>query len=209
MSKPFEKFFLFVADFAAINLAFLAWAWLRENLGYFSEAELRQLLINSILIFAFWFLLFVFFGLYRSWYAQSRIDELVSIGKTVSLGVFLIFIVTIEPQHDVSDPLPASRALIFSYWLLMVIAAGAGRLALRTFQRSLLEAGIGVRKALIVGCGGKGRELYDQIRKFPALGYEIVGFIDDRGLPLQEAYKACPVLGPLAEVHEIARRVIV
>jgi lipopolysaccharide/colanic/teichoic acid biosynthesis glycosyltransferase len=157
------------------------------------------------LVFAFWFLLFAFYGLYRSWYAHSRVDELVSIGKTVSLGVFLIFVVTIEPRQDASNPLSTSRILIFSYWLLMIVAVGAGRVALRTFQRTLLEAGIGMRKALIVGCGGKARELYDQIRKFPALGYDIAGFIDDCGPPLQEAYKACPFLGALAEIHEIAR----
>ncbi len=117
--------------------------------------------------------------------------------------MFLIFLVTIDLQQDLQQPLKLSRAMIFSYWLLMIINVSAGRLALRTFQRTLLESGIGMRNTLIVGCGEIAREIFDEIRKFPALGYHIAGFI---GAHEFKSYKGTAWLGELREIAEVIKR---
>lgn len=206
MSKPLEKALLFLSDGLATHLAFGAWAALRQRHGFYAEPELQQFLLNATVIFLFWLALFVFFGLYRSWYAQSRVDEFLGVAKVVSLGVLLIFLATFEPQQDFSNPLSSSRAMILSYWLLMIVAVSGGRLLLRTFQRTLLEAGIGVRRTVIAGWGRRARELFDHLRKSPALGYEVLGFIDLQPPQAPEVYRACPVLGSLPDLPALLQQ---
>lgn len=194
---------LFVTDFVAINLAFLSWAWVRRALGHFAEPDPLQLLLNSLIVFFFWISGFIFWGLYRSWHAHSRVDEVASILKVISIGVLIIFLITFDLSADVENPIPASRAIIVTYWLLMMAYVSTGRMLLRTFQRSLLEAGIGERKALIVGWGEKAHTLYDEIRKCPAMGYRLIGFIDTHNPAAKESYRGCPVAGSLREMAQI------
>ncbi|MEK7729365.1 MAG: sugar transferase [candidate division KSB1 bacterium] len=203
MSKPAEKTLLFISDFLTINATLWLWANLRARVGYFSEPIPEQFLVDSLALFLFWLLLFIFYGRYRSWHVHSRVDEVINIGKTVSLGVFLIFLLTFDLQQDLQQPLKLSRLMLLSYWLLMIIFVSAGRLALRTFQRTLLEAGLGVRNVLIVGWGNKAREIFDEVRKFPALGYHIAGFIAAEKF---ESYKGVSRLGEMHELAEIIAR---
>ncbi len=203
MSKPVEKTLLFLSDFLTINATFWLWAKLRARVGYFSEPMPEQLLVDSLALFLLWLLLFIFYGLYRSWHAHSRVDEFINISKTVSIGVLLIFLVTLDLQQDLQQPLKLSRAMILSYWLLMIIFVSLGRLALRTFQRTLLEAGLGARNVLIVGWGNKAREIFDELRKLPALGYNLVGFIAAEKF---HGYKGSPWLGEIHALAEVITR---
>ncbi|MEM2265165.1 MAG: sugar transferase, partial [Nitrososphaerota archaeon] len=81
--------------------------------------------------------MFWLFGLYQSWYAKSRLDEIITILKAITFGVaFLFFAIFID---DISTNSPAnSRLLILIYWVLMIFFVSSGRLAIRTFQRKLL-----------------------------------------------------------------------
>jgi lipopolysaccharide/colanic/teichoic acid biosynthesis glycosyltransferase len=203
MSKPVEKTLLFLSDFLTLNATFWLWARLRLRLGYFAEPLPEQFAIDALALFLFWLLLFFFYGLYRSWHAQSRVDEFINVAKTVSLGVFIIFLVTLDLQQDLQQPPKFSRALILSYWLLLIVFVSSGRLALRTFQRTLLEAGLGARNVLIVGGGGKAREIFDEIRKLPALGYNPVGFIAGQKF---HGYKGSPWLGEMRALAEVITR---
>ena len=203
MSKHIQHVLLFVTDFVSIQLAFYSWAWVRRSVGHFVEPDPQQFFINSCIIFAFWFMGFVFWGLYHSWHAQSRIDEVISILKVVTIGILFIFLLTFDLATDVEEPLPASRALVMSYWFLMFSSVSVGRMLLRTFQRTLLESGIGERKALIVGWGEKAHMLFDEVRHFPAQGYSLIGFIDPNDPPAKDSYRGCPVVGSLQDLAQV------
>lgn len=143
----------------------------------FVEKDFGFLLVISLLLYAFWLLLFLFTGLYQSWYTKSRFDELIAVFKSVSFGVFVIFLLTFEPEQDLSSGPTLGRMLILSYWGLMLLFVGAGRILLHTVQRKLLEAGIGQRNTLIIGWNDAARELAEKIKKYPALGYRVIGFV--------------------------------
>ncbi|MFQ5628501.1 MAG: sugar transferase, partial [bacterium] len=175
----------------------------RQASGHFAEPDPQQLFINSIVIFFYWFLGFIFWGLYRSWHAHSRVDEFISVLKVITIGVFLIFLITFDLSTDVENPLPASRAIMVTYWLLMIVYVNIGRMLLRTFQRTLLESGIGERKALIVGWGEKARTLFDEVINFPALGYRLIGFVDTHNPSVQENYRGCSVVGSLQDLDRV------
>jgi len=197
MYKTIEKILLILSDFLSGVLAFLCWAWLRKELGFFSESNFSVLIYLSIIISAYWFIMFLFFGLYNSWYAKSRVDEIILLFKTISFGVFLIFLITFDIEKDLSSPPQISRLFIINYWLLLLFFVTITRLIFRTFQRFLLSSGIGTRRTLIVGWNKKSWELLDDLVKYPALGYDVIGFIGPKNssLPNNSSYKNLPLLG--------------
>jgi exopolysaccharide biosynthesis polyprenyl glycosylphosphotransferase len=60
---------------------------------------------------------------------------------------------------------------------MMFGGVALGRLGLRFIQRKLLQAGIGARNTIIIGWSEKAFQLFEMILKYPALGYNIVGFV--------------------------------
>lgn len=202
MSKSTEKIVLLVVDFLAINLAWLTYYTLRVRSGWIAYSVEPDLWLPMFVVYGYWLLLFFFFGLYRSWYVQSRFDEFAAVFKTVTFGVLaLFFIIFID---DVSTGSPAqSRLLIAMYWGILFLSVGVGRILVRSFQRRLLEAGIGLRNSLIVGWNAQARELYDMVTRYPALGYHVVGFIKVDRRKGDGQYKGVRTLGSVEKLHEV------
>ena len=203
MPKSLEKILLLIIDLLTINLAFFGFLQLRTTAHLFVEKEFPFLLLISLILYLFWLLIFLFTGLYQSWYIKSRFDELVGLFKTVSLGIFIIFILTFEPEHDLAATPTLGRMLIISYWGLMILFVGIGRMSLHTIQRKLLEAGIGQWNTLIIGWNNKARDLADRVKKYPALGYKIVGFVSLDKKDKEGEYDNKPVFGHLKSLHRI------
>ncbi|HLX11817.1 MAG TPA: sugar transferase, partial [Bacteroidota bacterium] len=65
----------------------------------------------------------------------------------------------------------------------------------------LLEAGIGLHNTVIVGWTEKAKELYDSLCEYPALGYNVVGFLAAE--PTTESYKNIPVLGTYDKMQHV------
>ncbi len=203
MSKLTEKIITLLIDILAFTMAWLCYYLIRVESGWFSYYVKPEFFIPMIVINIYWLLLFWLFGLYQSWYAKSRLDEVITILKTVSFGVlFLFFVIFID---DISTNAPAnSRLLILIYWFLMSFFASTGRVGIRTLQRKLLEKGIGARNTLIVGFNEKGKEIFDLLKKYPALGYRVVGFIRTDKRRGGE-YKGAKVLGSVERINEIIK----
>jgi len=199
MPKILEKILLILSDFIMINLSFIVWFSMRRSMGYYAEINI----IVMLFIFLFWFFTFFFFGLYRSWYAQSRFDEFIAIFKTVSIGSFIGFLLTMDVSTDISEVPRLSRMMFIAYWLLMVFFISFGRIAIRTIQRKLLEAGIGRRRTLIVGWNEKAFKLFDMVRDHRALGYDVVGFVDIKKTHVDETYKDCAVKGSIRKLPRL------
>lgn len=204
MPRTIENVLLFTSDFIAIVGTYLLWWKVRGIVGVFTIESPSMVFVTSLLMFGYWFLVFMFFGLYRTWYAYSRTDEVFAVFKAVFWGVIFIFILTFEPE-DFSSP-QSSRLLIISYWLLMTFVVAAGRVFLRTVQRRMLEAGIGLRRTLIVGCNKKAHSLYEKVKSFPALGFQIIGFIDTAQVQTAQSYNNTPVVGTVSQLGQIVLR---
>ena len=68
------------------------------------------------------------------------------------------------------------------------------------------RAGIGLKRILIAGSGELGRLVADKILEHRELGYQIVGFVDDRAAGDHLGYRGLPLLGTIDEAAEIAAR---
>src|SRR3972149_3217179 len=201
MSKHKEKLILLLVDFLTINWAWALYYLIRIKSGwislYVAEPELWG---PMAVVYVYWLLLFFFFGLYRSWYAQSRFDEFATLFKTITFGTLVLFFIVFVDDTATSSPVH-SRLLIAIYWFVLLTVVGGGRMAMRSFQRRLLEAGIGLRNSLILGWNEKARELYDMVKRYPALGYRVVGFVRTDSSLGSDEYQGVPVLGNIDTIQ--------
>ncbi len=218
MSQLWVTLLLAVSDFLAINLGTTALLWMKHAGGTLSSVErawrelhpqappeapfsfaLEFYLHDAMpLICLGWLVLFVFNGLYRLGPTTSRFDEAVRVFRVVTIGVLLLFIITFDLRGGFSF----TRALVVSYWLVLIVLVAGGRIALRSLHLRLLAGGIGRSNAVIVGTDDRGHRLLQALDASPAQGYEVVGFVRAPGEPVVAEVGGLPVLG---EVEDLGR----
>jgi Undecaprenyl-phosphate glucose phosphotransferase len=152
-------------------------------------------------------------GLYRLRRGRSRIDDFFNVLVGSVFAVVLGVVGTLYFQaYYVPDELKDRGAyevsqLVWGIFLVSNIALGY---LSRKFVREALErrwaAGVGLRRVLIAGAGELGRMVADRILEHRELGYQIVGFVDDRAGGDHLGYRGLPLLGALAETADVAAR---
>ena len=90
-----------------------------------------------------------------------------------------------------------SRA-VWGIFLVYNIALGyLSRKLVREALERRWVAGVGLRRILIAGAGELGRMVADKVLEHRELGYQIVGFVDDRAGGDHLGYRGLPLLGRL------------
>jgi len=202
--KQFErKIILF--DFIAINLVWLCYYLLRVESQLIDYQIKPDLILPMSIMYLYWLSVFMFFGLYRAWYAKSRTDEFVTVLRAITIGcILLFFAVFFDDERNATYS--TNRSVIVMYWVLMVLYVGGGRVIVRSFRKRLLIQGVGHRETVIVGIGDKATELYDQVRKYPALGYRVLGFVSLNGDRKDQGTLPADILGSVEELQSIIHR---
>jgi Undecaprenyl-phosphate glucose phosphotransferase len=149
-------------------------------------------------------------GLYRLRRGRSRIDDFFNVLVGSIFAVVLGIVATLyfqayyasQAQREVGA-FEVSRAV---WGIFLVCNIALGYLS-RKFIREALERrwmqGIGVRKVLIAGAGDLGRVVADRILEHRELGYQIIGFVDDKAGGDHLGYRGLPLLGSLTEAADI------
>jgi Undecaprenyl-phosphate glucose phosphotransferase len=152
-------------------------------------------------------------GVYRLRRGRSRVDDFFAVLVGSILAVVFGVVSTLYIQaYWASDAARARGAYEVSQivWGLFLVLTVAFTYALREVVRELLErrwrAGIGLKRILIAGVGDLGRLVADRMLQHRELGYQVVGFIDDRAGGDHIGYRGLSLLGTLAEVAEVAHR---
>jgi exopolysaccharide biosynthesis polyprenyl glycosylphosphotransferase len=198
-----ERSLLVFIDLFTVNLAWLLYYWVRVRSGWVAYSMEPDFFLPMIAICVYWLIVFFFFGLYQSWYAKSRFDESTTIFKATIFGGLVLFFVIFVDDRGVESPLH-TRLLILIYSVLIVGLVGSGRFLQHTFQRRLLEAGVGVHNTLIVGWSAKAMELFDAVQLYPALGYRVVGFVPVNVLEKSpSSYKGVPILETIEKLPSV------
>ncbi len=145
-----------------------------------------------------WPVVFYFHRLYQLRRDRSTIDEALAIVMAASLATLLL-VGFLSFQRAWSF----NRALLILFLLLDVLFVSLGRLAIWRYLEKVWSAGVGVRRALVVGAGNAGRAIADKLLDHPALGLKPVGFADDDAGKRAEPYRGLEVLGTTAEVRAL------
>jgi exopolysaccharide biosynthesis polyprenyl glycosylphosphotransferase len=188
------RLLVLLVDIIVINVAFFGVFWFRFQSGIMNQAipvGTVFFIKAGIIITLLWLLLFLVAGLYKDWYAESRFDEVVLIIKTVTVGVFILFFITIDPTR----PINLNRVTLFIFWFSLVGLVSLGRMIIRSTQRYLLIQGVGQRPSLVVGFNETGKKMVKDIEEYPALGYRVVGFVDRDDKQIGQEHLGVPVLG--------------
>jgi Undecaprenyl-phosphate glucose phosphotransferase len=153
---------------------------------------------------------FHFQGLYRLRRGRSRIDDFFNVLVGSIFAVVLGIVATLFYQaYYATNEQRAIGAFEVSrivWGMFLVINIAFGYMS-RKFIREALErrwlAGIGLRRILIAGAGDLGRVVADRILEHRELGYQIVGFVDDKAGGDHLGYRGLPLLGSLADAADV------
>jgi exopolysaccharide biosynthesis polyprenyl glycosylphosphotransferase len=214
-----EKLLTFTFDIVAINVAFGTAFWLRYKSNFFPESfnpniDISLYFVPALILAGAWALLFFMTGLYRDWFKESRLDEFFVVSRTVCVGIFLLFLITGAPQlmdfaktGDISVFFTRTKlATLFTYAVCMLFFANVNRFTMHTVLSWLFVKGIGVSRVLIVGAHKPGEDLLRELRRFPTLGYEVIGFIDDDGRKKGTLCGGVPVFGTYSEIPAVIKK---
>ncbi len=197
-----EKITLLIVDFLTINSAWMAYFFFRVNTGWFDLIIMPDFILPMLVVYFYWLSNFIFVGMYRTWFALSRLDEILSLLKCTFIGIFILFFVIYldDYTHGVTSE---TRILIFIYWGFLVVFVASGRLILRSVQRSLLIKGFGRKNAVIIGEGEKAFEIAREVENHRGLGLDIVGYITESNSAEQDSGKPYTHLGSVHNLAEI------
>lgn len=152
-------------------------------------------------------------GLYRLRRGRSRVDDFFAVfvgsilavvfGIVATLYVQTYFATTAARQRGAFEVSQAAWAI---FLLLNVGLTYASRELVREMLERRWRAGIGLKRILIAGAGELGRLVADKIIEHRELGYQIVGFVDDKGSGDHLGYRGLPLLGTIEDAAEISTR---
>ena len=157
-------------------------------------------------------LVFHFRGVYRLRRGRSRIDDFFAVLVGSIVVVVLGVLATLYFQAYWASPEERARGayqvsqIVWGLFLgLNVTFTYASREALRELLEHRWRAGVGLKRILIAGAGDLGRMLADRMLQHRELGYQVVGFIDDRAGGDHLGYRGLPLLGKIGDAAEVAQ----
>ena len=202
MNTKTQKILVLLTDLLFICLAWSSYYFIRVKTGWFEIQIQPELYWPMIAMYLYWLIVFTFFGMYRTWFASSRFDEISTLFKATFVGIFILFfLILISDFLDGSES--SNRILIFIYWFFLFLFLATSRLLLRSFQRGLLIKGIGRRGTVIVGFNEKAFEVHDQILEHPALGLDVVGYVAVNKENIGKNYKNIKVDGTFDQLLDV------
>jgi len=152
-------------------------------------------------------------GLYRLRRGRSRVDDFFGVFVGSILAVVFGIVATLYTQTYFAAPRSKDTGAFEvsqAVWAIFLVINVALTYSSRELVREILErrwrAGIGLKRVLIAGSGELGRLVADKILEHRELGYQIIGFVDDKATGDHLGYRGLPLLGPVEEVSEIAAR---
>ena len=205
MKSLLNRVFLPIVDQIMLILSFLFFYWLSFYSGLSPDKEYTPLTaywLPCLIINVFWLLLFALFGLYGKWKNTSRFDELISVYKTITVGGVIFLIFSFWVSHQVST----SKLPVLGYWASLVVLVGVGRVTVRSIQRYLLLKSIGLRPSIIVGSSKLTAEMLQNIKRAPALGYDIKGVIPTDSDSNKKTIEGIKMLGSVTNLHIIIEK---
>jgi len=196
-------------DVAATLIAFLLAWYLRFELQVVAVTKGVPALSSYLLSFlpvvlAAWPIVFYFHGLYQSRRDRSRIDEALTILLAVVVGTVLLSALQAWFRPTVGgDELRFSRGFMAVFLPLNVALVVAARVLIRGVLERRRLRGLNLQRILIVGAGKLGQEINHKILAHRALGFEVVGFLDDDPAKRGTDFLGTPVLGTLDDIERV------
>lgn len=191
-----------LTDFAFIQISFLLSWWLKFESGWIPYE--RPLPAE---IYAFWSIAYgviaAIVGVLLSLYIPKRkkrfADEVMKLMQVHVASLFvLLSLMFFVRQVDIS------RMYLAIYMVINVLSILLYRYFLKSSLKQLRKKGYNKQFVLIIGAGSLGRKFHDNLRQYPELGYETIGFLDDHAAwSDEEKLRYKPILGRVDQLEQI------
>lgn len=197
-----NKYYWILLDTILVNLSFLLSLFVRFGAGY---TEYFHLYSQNFIIITITYLFFaLIFRLYDNIWRYISIKEIITIGLTMVLTVFSIFVcIQLFKKHT----LPRTVLFLFSYFMLTFLIGD--KLLWRyyySYKTKMKYSKENAKKrVLIVGAGDAGEVISREIIKRSDLGY-LVGFVDDDKEKVGKAVHGKRVLGTVGEIEKMIQK---
>lgn len=159
--------------------------------------------------------IFFAFGLYKGMWRYTDIRDSWCLFKAVVLAQILG--ITVLSMWMRFEGFPRSVFIIDA--LLTFVLTGGVRVAIRTFFLSMGHFSVStllnpetyrkrrksLHRVLIVGAGAAGEKVLREIIENPDVGYEVVGFLDDKRDKRNRSLHGVPVIGPVRSLPATAK----
>jgi FlaA1/EpsC-like NDP-sugar epimerase len=147
-------------------------------------------------------------GLYRRLWRHAGVAELerILLATTISALSIAVLGAVVLPTLGIT-PLRVPLSVLFIDACLTAALVSLPRLLVRLLNRRVQRRRLeDARRVLIVGAGAAGEMIVKELMSHPQLGLNPVAFVDDDRT--KHGHRMCdlPVLGPLARIPELARR---
>jgi Undecaprenyl-phosphate glucose phosphotransferase len=161
-------------------------------------------------VLVIWSSVFILSGLYQTRRAQRLPLVVFAVARAVMLSLVISFGALFFYRE-----FSFSRLHVLIFGVLASVYLVALRLAIYMVLRRARQHGQNTRRVLIVGAGKAGQRLSRAFRHYPWMGFEVVGFLDDRGPgipaeppdPFYPQQEAPPnILGAIADIGEVMER---
>jgi len=135
---------------------------------------------DYLLLLTFTIAAFLYLSESMQLYRKLRLGKFTQRIMTVFAVTTLSFLFVTSLLFLLKEGETFSRFVVFSWYLLSLVAFIGWRMLYRTTKRKLYKQGVNLRKVAIIGLTPVGQTLLKEINAYPELGYEFVGFYDDR-----------------------------
>lgn len=181
---------------------FLAY-WLRfdGNLGS-KELSIFWSMLGPVV--AMRVVVFVWFGICRSWSNYVTFYDLIALLRATTIGSVLMALCDYVVFAEMTVP----RSVFLMDWAMTVVVVGG----LQSVSRFVVEREVpllrsaGRTPVFIVGANNSGEALLRAIRRDRRLPYRVIGFISEQQLDESISIGGVPIVGHLAETCELANK---
>lgn len=200
---PVWTLVLLVSDAAMIVTGF----WFAYYLRFVSQIlPLKQptsyaVLFHATTVFKFiplWLLIFYVYKLYDWRYLWRVSGESARVVNAVTLSIFTVMIGAFLGKDTA-----LSRAWLLLAWFFCIVLVVAGRSLIRYVIYWFRKQGIHTTRLLVVGANEEARTIAEQIFRFPGLGLELLGFVEDQQPKGKEVIAGSKVVGKVSELPQL------
>lgn len=193
-----------LVDLLAVNAAFLLAYGIRHLLGaLFTKPVFPLATYGNFLLFVNLTTLLALLG--TGFYRETDrprggalfVDRFLRGGR----GALVVFLVVMSATFLTQSRL-YSRVLVTIFVLLLVVLLPFGRLFLGALSRRFRRGAYDLRRAVVIGSNDLARGLADQLRTFPDLGFDLVGFVTEP----DDAFSGGGWLGTTDDLPRLVRR---
>ena len=160
-----------------------------------------QNLIVIIIAISTWHVIFQLLGLYETKRMGSRIQECIDIIKATSLGTFFV-----TSFMSIFYAQVFAGIFVFLLWVLSTLSTITARMTMRLLLIIVRNRGRNLRHMILIGTNQRVQRFAEKITKRKDLGYNIIGFVDDKCF---DNSKNTELLSDLQHFSDVLKRHVV